>query len=362
MCIIAICKERALTQKEIENCWRENHHGAGIAWIESGYVHFKKGLMSLKDFLKVYEEVKDKVPHVVHFRYATAGGICKELTHPFEVGLKPIRLEGRTRKVLFHNGVVSDWKRLMFSIIDYCMLKGKKFPSGRWSDSRVVATLAGILNFEPETPTIITVTGEIIEENNTDETIARRGGYIYDEQTKQLRFDYRTYVKELIYIVDINETTITLNWFTIPNATYYEFYLLERDGKFKLLMTNDGCKDIAINRKTLENSTQVFIKAYKEDKELINSLPQEFWKINKETTENTATNEKQTITGKHQQQTNHSITATLIKEMKIALIMEGRISYIIKILYMPAILVLVSLNIILSNVKLNDRKEEKKKE
>jgi len=218
------------------------------------------------------------------------------------------------------------------------------------------------LNFEPETPTIITVTGEIIEENNTDETIAGRGGYIYDEQTKQLRFDYRTYVKELIYIVDINETTITLNWFTIPNATYYEFYLLERDGKFKLLMTNDGCKDIAINRKTLENSTQVFIKAYKEDKELINSLPQEFWKINKETTENTATNEKQTITGKHQQQANHSITATLIKEMKIALIMERRISYNIKILYMPAILVLVSFYISLPNVKLNDLKEEEKKE
>jgi len=177
MCIIAICKERPLTQKEIKNCWENNNHGAGIAWKEGRKIHYKKGFMTLSDFEKFYEEVKYKIPHIVHFRKASVGAVCKELTHPFELGLKPNRLEGVTNKVLFHNGSVSDWEKYKVELLGYCLKEKKPLPEGKLSDTRLVAILAGIMNLKAThleffggkwvifTPRKIEYIGDFISEN-----------------------------------------------------------------------------------------------------------------------------------------------------------------------------------------------------
>ena len=144
MCIIAYCKERKLNYSELINCWYSNSDGAGIAWQDKGFVHFKKGFMELNDFKKFYDKF-DIVPHVIHFRTQTSGGISKDLTHPFVLDFKN-PLEGKTRQgVLFHNGVIANWRDKLDLIAYYCIGKNRRFPTGRMSDSRVMAILTKIL-------------------------------------------------------------------------------------------------------------------------------------------------------------------------------------------------------------------------
>ena len=176
MCIIAYCKERKLNNGELVNCWYSNSDGAGIAWQDKGYVYFKKGFMEMNEFKTFYNRF-DIIPHAIHFRTQTSGGICKELTHPFILDFKnPI--EGRTKQgVLFHNGVITNWRDKLDLIAYYCIRKNKKFPVGKMSDSRVMAILTKILGmgylesiaaydrFLIMRPTVITMLGDWIEES-----------------------------------------------------------------------------------------------------------------------------------------------------------------------------------------------------
>jgi len=144
VCIIAYCKERKLSNSELVNCWYSNSDGAGIAWQSKGYVYFKKGFMELNDFKKFYDKF-DIVPHAIHFRTQTSGGVSRDLTHPFVLDFKnPI--EGRTKQgVLFHNGVITNWRSKLDLIAYYCIRQKIKFPVGKMSDSRVMAILVKIL-------------------------------------------------------------------------------------------------------------------------------------------------------------------------------------------------------------------------
>ncbi|MCD6124307.1 hypothetical protein J7J62_03950 [bacterium] len=144
MCVIAYCKHRKMTNLEIKNCFITNSDGIGIAWQKNGLVHFKKGFMSVDEFKKFYEDFH-YLPHVIHFRNGTSGGKVAELTHPFKIDFDN-PLEGRTKKgVLFHNGVLRDWRDRLSLVAFYCIKKGIKFPSGEFSDSRTIAILLNIL-------------------------------------------------------------------------------------------------------------------------------------------------------------------------------------------------------------------------
>ncbi len=144
MCIIAYCKYRKLNNEELKNCFITNSDGIGIGWQKKGLVYFKKGFMNLESFKEFYKDFSH-FPHVVHFRTGTSGGKTPELTHPFKISLEN-PLEGKTRKgVLFHNGVISNWREKLNLVAYYCIRKGIKFPDGEFSDSRAVATLLSIL-------------------------------------------------------------------------------------------------------------------------------------------------------------------------------------------------------------------------
>ncbi len=113
MCIIAVCIDRKLSLEEIDYGWTRNPDGGGIGWVESGRVNYIKGLMTLEDFKKEYENLNIR-PHIVHFRNASKGiPVNCKLTHPFIVSkTSPIRLRYKGIKpVLFHNGTIRDWKR-----------------------------------------------------------------------------------------------------------------------------------------------------------------------------------------------------------------------------------------------------------
>ena len=109
MCIIAIAAERRLTTKEIENCFKANGDGAGIAWATpEGKVHIEKGFMTLDEFKQFY--INDiPLPHVVHFRIATSGEVNREMTHPYLMTPESeLVISGDLdTAVLFHNSVIS---------------------------------------------------------------------------------------------------------------------------------------------------------------------------------------------------------------------------------------------------------------
>lgn len=144
MCIIAVCLQRALSDDEIEKCWKGNKDGGGIAWQNDGYLCFVKGMMTLDAFKEQYDAIKHNIPHIAHFRTSTARGVMPELTHPFLITEEsPLVLEYYGKDgVLFHNGVMSSWEE---TARDFFITKMQPVPAGEFSDSRVIAIICASL-------------------------------------------------------------------------------------------------------------------------------------------------------------------------------------------------------------------------
>lgn len=142
--MIAIIREGTqLTDKQAENMWEANSHGAGLAWREAdpktkkSFVRWEKGL-ELDQLQKMITEIPK--PFVAHFRIPSAGGDIAQLTHPFTIDkVVSTALSGKTYgRVLFHNGHWGAWKsELMVAA------RGRgDMPLGKWSDSRAMAYMA----------------------------------------------------------------------------------------------------------------------------------------------------------------------------------------------------------------------------
>jgi hypothetical protein len=133
MCIICECNTR-LTREEFNSCFTSNSHGAGFAWRADNINHYIKGFMERDAAWEAYQNVP--VPHVAHFRLASAGGVCPALTHPFIVSMEsPVKLSwDGPEALLFHNGTISGWKDMLFSLALQIGL-----PDGDMSDTRFVA-------------------------------------------------------------------------------------------------------------------------------------------------------------------------------------------------------------------------------
>jgi len=152
MCILAVAVERKLTVEEIRNCFEVNRDGAGVAWSKNGRNYLCKGFMDLDSFLGFYKLV-EVLPHIVHFRTATSGGVRPELTHPFVVSLtSPLVLRwSGTQPLLAHNGVVTDWRQTFLRFApDICRelrrrKQGRTLPPGPWSDTRAAAVIAALV-------------------------------------------------------------------------------------------------------------------------------------------------------------------------------------------------------------------------
>jgi len=111
MCVIV--KKPAgisISKKMVEKMWKANSDGAGIAWFDRGVVQIEKGLMELPHLLYTLRNL-DKVEAVIHFRYATHGGVHRDLTHPFVIDRdRETVLQGDCGSdVLVHNGVISGY-------------------------------------------------------------------------------------------------------------------------------------------------------------------------------------------------------------------------------------------------------------
>lgn len=145
MCIIAICHERKMTKQEIENCFTNNSDGAGLAWAtDEGIIHIEKGFMTVELLEEWYEITDIPLPHVVHFRTATSGEVNREMTHPYKITMNSELSisEDTTDSVLFHNGVIFDWKSLLMNLITSKQIPA--MPKGPMNDSRMAAIMSSI--------------------------------------------------------------------------------------------------------------------------------------------------------------------------------------------------------------------------
>lgn len=144
MCVIAVCLKERLTERMVEQMWKDSPHMGGVAWREKvkgvEHVFWKKGL-NLKQMHDVAKNVT--LPAVYHFRKQTSGGECAELNHPFPVTRKvETLLEGHTQgAVLFHNGTVMGWEdRLLRACVDFKL----QIPDDELSDTRALAFLTSV--------------------------------------------------------------------------------------------------------------------------------------------------------------------------------------------------------------------------
>lgn len=139
MCVIAIAKSRKITDEEFTNCFNRNRDGFGMAWIEDGFVNYKKGMMDLNSALTFYKSKDFPFPHVLHFRIGTSGGNIPELTHPFLINkTSSLKLDYVGKEnLLFHNGVISNWRD---KLIKYLIISNAN-PLGEISDTRALAMI-----------------------------------------------------------------------------------------------------------------------------------------------------------------------------------------------------------------------------
>jgi hypothetical protein len=136
MCVILVCPPKVRPLKSVLYAWHDaNPHGAGLAWRENGKVRWLKNLGPAKLTSKL-KELPGEV--VIHFRWASVGGVDARLCHPFPVTPKaPISLSGTAESVLFHNGT---WKGYE-DALDRLQQSGVELPRAPMSDSRAAALL-----------------------------------------------------------------------------------------------------------------------------------------------------------------------------------------------------------------------------
>jgi hypothetical protein len=145
-----------MTKKEVLTSFQGNDDGAGVAWYpDKEHVSYRKGFMKVQHLVDFYfdEHINTKLPHVVHFRRAS-NLVIQKLTHPFIVSEKsPLKLTYNGKDaLLFHNGVVSNWRKQM---LDFYIHNTKKIPDGEFSDSRFVSILTHFLG-----PNILHILGD----------------------------------------------------------------------------------------------------------------------------------------------------------------------------------------------------------
>lgn len=111
MCVI-IVKPAGLdlpAESTLEKCWRHNRDGAGFAYSDGNRVHFHKGFLTFDDFIDALNaEYNPDHSFILHFRWATHGGVNQAMTHPFSCASStPLtRLSGSVKIAVFHNGVI----------------------------------------------------------------------------------------------------------------------------------------------------------------------------------------------------------------------------------------------------------------
>ena len=144
MCVIINIEDgkfpKFQTLKEAESL---NSHGGSIAWLEKGKLNYEKGIKAKQINAIIEKRLKPNNVKIaiIHFRIASVGNVNKKLCHPFPISKEvktDLKIEDSKFDLLFHNGTVSNWEKMLIKSIQD---NPSKIPKGELSDSRVIAFL-----------------------------------------------------------------------------------------------------------------------------------------------------------------------------------------------------------------------------
>ena len=141
MCVILVCPDETKRPDRavLDACHDANPHGAGVAWREDGRVRWMKNLEP-DDLDALLPELPGEV--VVHFRWASVGGVDADLCHPFPVTRKAeTDLFGSAKAVVFQNGT---WTAYDEALRRLASGHRRKLPAGPMSDTRAAALCAHV--------------------------------------------------------------------------------------------------------------------------------------------------------------------------------------------------------------------------
>jgi hypothetical protein len=136
MCVILVCPENVRPSKSVlYACHDANPHGAGVAWRKNGRVRWEKNLGPGKVMLLLKELPPGEA--VIHFRWASVGGVDPRLCHPFPVTKRAnLSLSGTADTVLFHNGT---WSGYVDALLRLEEVRKAPRPKSPMSDTRAAA-------------------------------------------------------------------------------------------------------------------------------------------------------------------------------------------------------------------------------
>lgn len=136
MCCLIVCPfANRPSLKSLRQVVASNPHGLGLAWNQSGAVHWIKS-DDVEEVHEMASQIHGTV--VIHARWASVGGVRPELRHPFPVTSEcSTASSGSAPAVLFQNGTWIDWR----SELDAAEAQGFEIPEGPLSDARAAAWL-----------------------------------------------------------------------------------------------------------------------------------------------------------------------------------------------------------------------------
>lgn len=112
MCI-AIVKpgHKSMPKSVLMNCFDNNPHGAGYAYIEGGEVIIRKGFFEFEEFWESFNAIQSVSIHpmLIHFRVATFGVINKFNCHPWTIN---------ERFAMIHNGTIEKFSYWQANVSD----------------------------------------------------------------------------------------------------------------------------------------------------------------------------------------------------------------------------------------------------
>lgn len=208
MCIIIIA-HKAIDERLFANLYKYNPDGWGV-FVVPNKIHKSMKL----DYGEYYNFVNNQY-HVLHFRAATHGSICKKYNHPIKI---------RNGIWLFHNGVVSE----------YCIQNGH-------SDTY---NLAKKLHNKPINDILFTLT-QLSAYNRFvlcyKNTIIPIGNFIYHNN---IIASNHQIIRAIESVPNEKEEKY--------NANYYRYYNIESYKKYDQALLSNRERNIRDNDKTIQ--------------------------------------------------------------------------------------------------------------
>ena len=137
MCVILVCAKNVRPSRDVlYACHAANPHGAGVAWREGGRVRWGKNLGPGK-LSVLLPKLEGEI--IVHFRWASVGGVDGRLCHPFPITPKAnVSLSGNAESVLFHNGTWGGYADALMRLEQH---RDEPLPTRPMSDTRAAALI-----------------------------------------------------------------------------------------------------------------------------------------------------------------------------------------------------------------------------